>query len=244
MRCVDPLVRPLGRLIAVVPHRLAVGATVVAATLSLGLIVFALTSTHPGQPVRAQTLAFWGLLLLLAESLLHETAHAAVCSALGVPARVAGLTLWLGLIPTLFVDHSDSYRLRSRRARTAIVLAGPLIDLLAAGVLAGLYLQASPWHPLAYGLLSLQLFILATNLNPLLPSDGQHAIEIVLRELNLAAKSVRALRGYLWPRLPSTARSATPGPVSGIGYAVYGLGLVAYPITVAALLAHAVIVAI
>ncbi|MEU7905430.1 hypothetical protein [Actinoplanes sp. NPDC049118] len=149
----------------------------------------------------------WLLIIavLLVQAAVHEMGHATVCLALGVPVREAGIKLFCLLIPLTYVDRTDAYRLRSRSARTAVALVGPGIDLAAAG-LTSLLIAVDP---VRFGelrwLLGMQLFLVVNNLNPLLPvSDGHHAMEAALGELNLRNRAFTYL-GHLLFRLPLSA---------------------------------------
>ena len=60
-------------------------------------------------------------------------AHAAACRAHGVAATEAGIMLWGWFMPLAYVDCTHVYRLAQRRPRIIVALAGPYVDLVAAG---------------------------------------------------------------------------------------------------------------
>jgi putative peptide zinc metalloprotease protein len=151
--------------------------------------------------------------LFVAQVCLHESTHALVAQVLRVPVRAAGVALVLGVLPYVYVDRTDAYRVRSRVARVALVLGPVLLDgvfLAVAAVLAtrGGALPAA----VARALLPMQVFTLLMNLNPLLPSDGYAAVEAATglvdprgRALTLVYCAVRR-----WPLPPYLASLASP----------------------------------
>jgi putative peptide zinc metalloprotease protein len=119
-----------------------------------------------------------------------------------VPAREFGILLWLLVLPVPYVDCTDAYRLRRRGGRVAIALAGPAVDLTLAGGW-GLVARTGDGAvaATAYQLMLVQLLILATNLNPVLPTDGHQAIETVTGEMNFRTRALSYI-GHRLLRLP------------------------------------------
>jgi putative peptide zinc metalloprotease protein len=159
-------------------------------------VAAALAQGHSRPPV-----LLWMLLpLSIAQMVSHELSHAFMCQRYGVPVRDAGVGLLFNLVPVAYVDRTDAYRLRERRQRVFIALAGPFNDLLWAGAYAVLSLSA---HGDAaqlgqWGLL-LALVVVANNLNPLMPSDGFQALEAGLGFINLRGRVIATLVGSLRP---------------------------------------------
>jgi putative peptide zinc metalloprotease protein len=167
----------------------------------------------------------WLLIIgaLLVQATVHEMGHATVCQSLGVPVREAGVKLFFLLIPLTYVDRTDAYRIRSRTARSAVALVGPMVDVAGAGV-TGLLIALDPvqFAELRW-LFGLQLFLVFTNLNPLLPvTDGHHAVEAALGELNLRHRAFAYL-GHLMFRIPLSAAHRSVSAARRRMYLAYGI---------------------
>ncbi|MBG6136836.1 PqqD family protein [Longispora fulva] len=204
-RALEPLADRLrtGRRGAVAMAVLAVAGV---AGTALGIAGF-LTAARP--PGWSWAFAVAAALLVL-QVCVHEAAHALVCQVLRAPVRGAGFALLLWLLPVAFVDRTDAYRVRSRRGRLALTLAGPLCDGVCMGVTAALALTGHG-TAVAGHLLVFQTFALLLNVNPLLPSDGYVAVEVLFglvdprgRALSLLAHTVRGRT--LPPHLASLPR--------------------------------------
>jgi putative peptide zinc metalloprotease protein len=225
--------RPPATVLARFP-RAATAVGLLVATASVVAIVLAITLRPPfvftGPP--------WLLLIgvLLVQALVHEMSHATVCLSLGIQVREAGVKLFFMLIPLTYVDRTDAYRVRSRAGRGALALAGPLVDLTAAGLTSLLILRSPNSGDLRW-LLGFQLFLLLTNLNPLLPiTDGHHALEAALGELNLRHRAFAYL-GHLLFRIPlSTAHQHVP-PARRRMYLAYGIVSALYLVLVLTMIA-------
>lgn len=136
-----------------------------------------------------------GMLLFWAGVVVHEFSHAVMCAALWYPARSMGIAFWYYFIPIAYVDRTDTYRVRERSARVAISLAGPAADM--AGVLCASALLLSalvePFSPLGRVLSVFLVFgviSLIGNVNPLLPTDGQQALESAFGKLNVRNRAM------------------------------------------------------
>jgi putative peptide zinc metalloprotease protein len=211
---------------------LTIGAIVLIAAagvsgLALASQPFGLHSTH----------WIWAAaIILLVQIAVHEGSHALVCQYLGVPVREAGITLMLFVMPVAYVDRTDSYRVRSRWSRMLIALAGPLSDMVCAGASA-LVLLTTYGIPaeIAAQLIQMQTLLMIVNLNPLLPSDGYHALESAIGSVNLRSRSF----GYLThivtrSDLPSHLRILRP--VRRLGYLTFGLVCFGYGAVMAVLI--------
>lgn len=232
-RVLAPVAGPVSRLPAVAARRVLACALLVAG----GLVVAALVS----RGVPPQGVA-WPLLigLLLVQLAFHETAHGLVGQLYGAPPREAGIGLLFGFWPIAYVDRTDSYRIRERSRRAAIVLAGPVNDMLWAGAFAAIALSASGMlGATANALVILEVLGLLMTLNPLLPTDGYQAIEAASGELNLRGRAF----SYCAHRLTRTPLSSSLASVSRSRvtlYWVFTLGCVTYVAVLAASLAFTV----
>lgn len=115
--------------------------------------------------------AGWAL-LLYASILLHELAHAFAGRARGVPVRQVNLTLIGG--------HTEMDDAGSPGTSAIVAAAGPLANLVVAGVAAALAAVVPPWGAAAWLLMSLagaNLVVTAFNLLPGLPMDGGWILE-------------------------------------------------------------------
>lgn len=219
-RHLNALLRPPSMALARFP-RTFTALTLLAGLASTILVVLALTLPAPftfaGPP--------WLLVVagLLIQATVHEIGHASVCQALGVPVREAGVKLFCYLIPLTYVDRTDAYRVRSRFGRSAIALIGPMIDLIAAGVCAALIVIDPVRFEGLRWLLGMQFFVIFNNLNPLLPvTDGHHAMEAALGEINLRDRAFRYL-GHVIFRMPLPAAHRAVSPARRRMYLAYGL---------------------
>ncbi|WP_409180106.1 site-2 protease family protein [Amycolatopsis sp. VS8301801F10] len=150
-------------------------------------------------------------LVMIPQTLLHETAHGVLCRRYGVPAREVGVALWFYVMPIAYVDRSDSVRLERRWPRVAILLAGPAFDGIVLGVLAVLLICGAGDPGVLGVLVAFQTVMLCMNFNPMLPTDGQQALENALGKLNLRNRAMtyvlhRLLRKPLPSALAKTAR--------------------------------------
>ncbi|AEV84089.1 hypothetical protein ACWT_3066 [Actinoplanes sp. SE50] len=224
-RHLNLLLRPPARLLTRFP-RGALSTALLLAAAATAAIALALLAPGPPSFVGPPWLLIVGALVV--QAAVHEMGHATVCQALGVPVREAGIKLFFWLLPMTYVDRTDAYRVRSRTGRAAVALIGPLVDLLAAGLTGLLVLTAPDRFADLRWLLGMQLFVVLNNLNPLLPlTDGHHAMEAAMGELNLRDRAFRYL-GHVLFRMPlSAAHQAVSATRRGI-YLLYGLVSAAY----------------
>jgi len=125
----------------------------------------------------------WGAAFVLVFVVpLHELAHAVACRAAGVPVSGTGVLLHGGIIPGPFVDTSMIYTVDDRWARWRVPIAGPLVELWAAGAAAWLTLavHAAPIQGASSAVILLSLALFLLDMNPFLPTDGSRAIEALL----------------------------------------------------------------
>jgi putative peptide zinc metalloprotease protein len=176
-------------------------------------------------PARAQIVWPVVFAVLSLEVALHELGHAAACRAAGIRVREAGLMLWCGFLPLAYVDITDVYRLASKRARAAVALAGPGVDLLAAGASAIVVLTtAGVVRGTACTAFLSQLAILGRNLAPLPPADGYFALQAATGEVNLGRRSFSHLHGAARGLVCRLVRRAAPAnaPLGRVGARRHG----------------------
>jgi putative peptide zinc metalloprotease protein len=224
LRSVEPIVRlPAGvvrrfpRLVIAALAALGGGAAVAA------FLALTERATHSG------SVAWWFVpIVVVLEVTLHELGHATVCEALGAPVREAGVALWCSVVPIAYVDCTDAYRLPERHRRVAIALAGPVVDVLAAGVTALVALAASgAVAATAHLVLAVQVVLVLSNLNPLLPTDGYHAVEAGLGTLNFRRRAF-AYTAHLLVRRPLPATLRSVRRTRGLAYVTYSLAAALY----------------
>jgi putative peptide zinc metalloprotease protein len=235
LRSVEPIVRVPAAVVWRFP-RAAVAAVAAVATSALVIAVSALSKPPP------QATVFWLAVpfVIAGEVVIHELGHATVCDALDTPVREAGLALWCWVIPIAYVDCTDAYRLAQRSRRVAIALAGPAVDVTAAGVAAVVSLAATgTWAATAHLVLAIFVVLILSNLNPLFPTDGYHALEAAFGGLNFRRRAF----GYAGHRilgrpLPSALVSARR--TQRMGYAAYTAVAILYMAFVVAVVVTAV----
>lgn len=123
-----------------------------------------------------------GLLIFAGVVLVHEGAHALACRMAGAPVRAAGIVWHGGMMPGPFVDTSHASYLPSRWARFAIPAAGPMVNLLGAGVCAAMLLRhpEASWNEAWRSAFIVCVAFVFFDLNPLVASDGSHMLEAAL----------------------------------------------------------------
>jgi putative peptide zinc metalloprotease protein len=238
---VDRWLEPPARLVRRLPPRAAGLLVAALLTAAVTLAILAVAALAGGAAPHIG--GWWPLIVAVlgVELVAHEAAHAFACQVLGVPIRESGVALWFGVLPIAYVDHTDAYRVRRRRGRVAIALAGPASDLLFAGASAAVALTAAGGLAgAAQLLLMLQLSMTVANLDPLLPTDGYRALEALAGEVNLRARafgylSARALRVEL------TSAFARVTAARARAYAGYALASGAYTLFLLAGLGLAIV---
>lgn len=229
------------------PAQLAVGHTrcTRVGLIGLALASLALLIVAASQFPAGHLHVIWPavIVVVLVEITAHEYAHATVCRTLGVRIREAGIMLWRWFLPVPYVDCTDIYRLPGKRPRVLVALAGPYVDLVAAGACSAAALETTgAVSASAFVLVLAMAAALARNLMPVLPTDGYHALQAVTGELNLRGRSWSHLRdeldgiGLLGRRGHSShsgtcaeRRQRTKSPIV---YTAYGVISVLYTITV------------
>lgn len=196
----DParILGPLASVFKGIPSLIVGGLTVIgigAAVVSLALTLPDLISAGVNQ-----TAFVAAAVVLIFTTFLHEGAHSALLVRYGTPPREAGVGLLFGFLPIAYVDRSDSYRIVERRRRVFVSLAGPLTDLVLAGAaaFAARFFTGSD-HDLLSNLAILLTLMFFINLNPILPTDGAHALEAATGQINVHAKAFEFVFGrFTW----------------------------------------------
>lgn len=191
--------------------------------LACGVAVLAIYGVLTRVRVFPDTISWpWAVALYLAHITCHEFAHALTAQVVGVPIREMGVGLLYYFMPVAYVDHTDSYRVRSRLHRAAISLAGPVNDLLFAGLSAlVVWFGSGAAQTTAMLLLFFQLSLVIGNLNPLLPTDGYKSLEAAFGQINLRNRAFTYLYHRLTGKpLPSSLAYLKPGQARF--YLIYG----------------------
>jgi putative peptide zinc metalloprotease protein len=128
---------------------------------------------------------------LIAIKVLHEMGHAYTAARYGCQVQTMGIG-FLIMVPVLYTDTTDSWKLTSRKQRAAIAAAGTVVELSIAMIATFL------WHLCPEGVLKSVLFVLATtswimglfiNLNPMLRFDGYYVLSDWLGVPNLQSRA-------------------------------------------------------
>ncbi|UQN14988.1 M50 family metallopeptidase [Gulosibacter sp. ACHW.36C] len=143
--------------------------------------------------------------LMFTQIAFHELSHALVCQYLRAPVREAGVGLMLYVMPVGYVDRTDAYRVRDRKSRAFIALAGPVNDQLWFGVtgIIALTNQGTELGNFAFTYLIFQAFLTLMNFNPVSPSDGYHMVSALSGAINFRGQALSYLT-HLVLRLPLT----------------------------------------
>jgi putative peptide zinc metalloprotease protein len=174
---------------------------------------------------------------LAAVKAMHELGHGYTAVRHGVRVTSMGVALMV-MVPVLYTDTTDAWRVASRRARLAIDLAGIAVELMLA-VAATL-----AWVLLPDGLARYIAFALATsgwtmslvvNLNPLMRFDGYYVFSDWLNLPNLQERSFAMgrwwLRRSLWGWLadaPEAISARRRGLLIGYAIAIWVYRLTLY----------------
>ena len=128
---------------------------------------------------------------LIGIKILHELGHAYTAARYGCQVQTMGVG-FLIMVPVLYTDTTDSWKLTSRKQRAAIAAAGTVVELGVAMVATFL------WHLCPEGVVKSVLFVLAStswvmglfiNLNPLLRFDGYYVLSDWLGVPNLQSRA-------------------------------------------------------
>ncbi len=135
-------------------------------------------------------MVYYGLALALTKSF-HEAAHAYTATRYGLRVPTMGIAFML-LMPLLYTDTSEGWKLKTRKARLAIDGAGVVAELCLAGMAALLwsFLPEGPLKSAAYVLAAVTLVsTLGINLNPFMRFDGYYLLMDAVDVPNLQNRS-------------------------------------------------------
>lgn len=136
---------------------------------------------------------------LMCLKVIHELGHAYTAKRFGCKVPHMGLAL-LVLVPVLYTDVNESWKLTSRRQRLAIGIAGVTAELCCAAI------AACAWGFLPDGPARSVAFLVATttwvttvllNLSPFMRYDGYYVLSDWLETPNLHARSFALARWWL-----------------------------------------------
>ncbi|MBF0419455.1 MAG: HlyD family efflux transporter periplasmic adaptor subunit [Magnetococcales bacterium] len=158
------------------------------ALIALGLIIRQWESFYTTFPYFfswSGLLAYGGVLSL--SKMVHELGHAYAAKRFGCRVPSMGVAL-LVMVPVLYTETSDVWKLTSRRQRMAVGLAGMAAELMLAAMaaLAWSFLADGPLRSAAFLLASaLWMITLTINLNPMMRFDGYFVLSDFLEIPNL-----------------------------------------------------------
>lgn len=225
-RSMPRLLEPLARVLRRIPPLPVVAIFAAGGLAGVAFGLFRIAQGASGQLLGWAAAAAVGLFLV--QVLVHESAHAVVAQVLRVPVRGFGVALLFFFMPLAYVDRTDAYRLRGRGGRVLLALAGPLADgwaMGATGIVSGV--AHGSIGTLAAALLIIQGLSLATNANPLLPSDGYSAIEAATGLVDPRGRSLALVR-HVVRRQPLPSYLAHQTPAARRAYLAYGGVCLAY----------------
>ena len=201
-----PLIRPdafLARTVDGVSALVSPPALVLYASLSLiGVILVAqqfdaYLSTFPYFFNAPGVVAF--TLVLVVVKTIHEFSHAYVAKALGNRVSTMGVAL-IFLFPMAYADVTDSWRMRSRRKRLLISLAGVTAEMVIAGLALFVWAISPPGLAKSICFVVSSVTLLSTllvNLNPVMRFDGYYVLSDLLGIDNLQSRAFAVTRWVL-----------------------------------------------
>ncbi len=134
----------------------------------------------------------------------HEFGHALVAHRLGCRVASMGMAL-LVMLPVLYTDTTDAWKLRSRRDRLRIVTAGVKTELYLALFATFMWavLADGPWRSAAFFVATTSwVTSLLVNISPFLRFDGYYALSDLLGIENLQQRAFALgrwqLRRFFW----------------------------------------------
>lgn len=156
-------------------------------------------------------------LSLCAVKVVHELGHAYTATHFGCRVPTIGVAFMV-MMPVLYSDVSDSYRLTSKRKRLLIAAGGIIAELGLASValVAWGFLPDGTWRSVAFIVATTSLMMsLAVNLNPLMRFDGYYLLADGLGIPNLQDRAFAfgqwRLRELLFGRQAAPPESVSTG---------------------------------
>lgn len=122
---------------------------------------------------------------------LHELGHAFTAMRYGCQVPTMGVAFMI-MVPMLYTDVTDAWRLRSRRQRFWIAAAGIVVELALAAfaMLAWAFLPEGAFRSAAFSMATTSLIMtLVVNLSPFMRFDGYYLLSDLLGVENLHARS-------------------------------------------------------
>ncbi|MEX1165605.1 MAG: HlyD family efflux transporter periplasmic adaptor subunit [Hydrogenophaga sp.] len=201
-----PLVRPQAWLAALQPYLSWVSASMLAVTIGL-IALLGLYLVSRQWDVFTHTLVdnfTWNGVLgytvaLLFAKTIHELGHAVVATRYGVRVAHMGIA-FLVMLPMLYTDTGESWRLKNPRHRLAIASAGIAVELALASI-ATLIWALAPDGPFRNGMFFLAttswIMTLAINASPFMRFDGYFIVSDLLDLPNLHERSSALARTWM-----------------------------------------------
>ncbi|MFD9070181.1 daptide biosynthesis intramembrane metalloprotease [Streptomyces lasiicapitis] len=190
--------------------------------VSLGAAEVAKAAWHP-MPWQHWLIA---IAVVIVVNAVHELAHGAVLARFGGrPHRIGAMLFYCA--PAMFCDVTDLWRLRTRRQRVLVALAGVICQLAAAGLLATASALCAGELAQLLGLCALMTaFTGVLNLLPFIRLDGYIALMAWVNIPNLRDKSMADCRAVI-----NWAVFGGPRPRRQLpdGWAVFGAFCLLYP---------------
>ncbi|TWU23415.1 HlyD family secretion protein [Novipirellula galeiformis] len=176
----------------------------------------------------------WFVLLGVAAGIkiLHEFGHALVCRRFGIQVKEMGVLLML-LMPCLYCDVSDAWRLPQRRHRMFISAAGIYVELVLAAAATWLWWWSQPglFHTVCLNVMLIgSVNTVLLNGNPLLRYDGYYLLSDGLGIFNLWSRSRAAVRSAIERLLLGIVSDGDPmdDRFTRLFLIVYGIASIAY----------------
>lgn len=189
------IIEPISKLVTAIPTRIFYTIAIIGSLIgyAVGFRVF-LDQTDIFS-IRKPEIFLYALAMMTISILIHEAWHGIIAATYSQPVRGLGIVLFAWVLPIAYVDRTDAYRIKSRSARTAIALAGPISD----GWLVGLTCltiinSVHTFRETFTLLLAFQLTLLVSNFNPLMHSDGLNAIEAISGITDLRGRSFKIIK--------------------------------------------------
>lgn len=165
---------------------------------------------------------------LVVTKALHELGHALVSRHVGGSCREIGVLL-LALMPTLYCDTSDAWRIAERSKRILISLAGVLVELVVAAIATFAWWFSEPGHLHSLALRVMFLCSANTllfNANPLIRSDAYFVLADLVDIPNLWQESRATWRRGLTRLFTGKPAADSSGASRSLGLSL-ALGLYA-----------------
>ena len=143
-------------------------------------------------------LALYGLTLALVKSA-HELGHAYAAKKYGCKVGSIGVAFLL-MMPVLYTDTTDAWRLRSHTDRLRIVVAGVVTELHLAMIatFAWSFLPDGPWRSVAFFMATTSwITSLLVNLSPFMRFDGYFALSDLWNAENLQPRAFALARWHM-----------------------------------------------